>query len=86
MLYLEGMNVRLKPEDLERVRDLVASGAYGDEADVMSAALAALDERDRERKLEWLRARVAEGRKDFEEGRYTELRTDEEIDAFFDAL
>lgn len=79
------MNVRLKPEDEALIREKVASGAYRDETDVMSEALALLAERDAA-KLAWLREAIAAGRRDLAEGRYTELNTDEEIDAFFDSL
>jgi putative addiction module CopG family antidote len=79
------MSLDLKPEVEAVIREKVASGHYRDESDVVSEALALLDERD-QRKLEWLRAKIAAGRKDFDEGRYTELRSDEEIDAFFESL
>jgi putative addiction module CopG family antidote len=49
------------PADLQAsVRRKVESGRYGDEAEVIREALAALDARDRDR-LQALRAKIAEG-------------------------
>ncbi len=56
------------PADLHAtIRQRVASGDYGDESEVIRAALAALTARDHER-LQLLRAKVAEGFAEIERG------------------
>jgi putative addiction module CopG family antidote len=75
------MNVRLKPEDMERVREKVASGAYRDEAEVMSDALDALAQRDAA-----LDAALEEGMADIRAGRVVTVRSKDEMDALFEKL
>ena len=70
------------------VREKVASGLYRDEGEVVRDALRRFGEQERidERKLEELRAAIQIGLDDLEAGRYTEISTEEELEAFFDAL
>jgi putative addiction module CopG family antidote len=68
------MTYPLPPDVAERIHDLVARGQYGNEADVLRAALKAL-ERD-EGDLAAIRAGIA----DYEAGRYQTL---EEFEADF---
>ena len=70
------MNVQLDRETEALVRAKVASGRYGGDADVIRAALRALDDRER---LERLRVLVADGFAPAERGELIEL-TDEHMD------
>jgi putative addiction module CopG family antidote len=79
------MNVRLSPEHEALVREKIASGAYRDEAEVIGDALAALNQREEERRAA-LVAALEEGEADLREGRFVTLRTKEELDAYFAKL
>jgi antitoxin ParD1/3/4 len=73
------MNLRLSPELEDLVREKVASGAYRDQEDVVAKALRLLDVTDRRAALE---AALDEGDADLREGRFIDIDTDEEFDAF----
>jgi putative addiction module CopG family antidote len=73
------MNLRLSPELEGQVREKVASGAYRDQEDVVAKALRLLDVTDRRAALE---AALDEGDADLREGRFIDIDTDEEFDAF----
>ena len=79
------MNVRLSPELEALVRAKIASGDYRDEAEVISDALGALDQREEARRAELLAA-LEEGEADLREGRFVTLRTKEDLDAYFAKL
>jgi len=79
------MNVRLSPEHEALVHAKIASGDYRDEADVIGEALAALDQREEDRRAALLAA-LEEGEADLREGRFIEIGTKEELDAFFARL
>jgi antitoxin ParD1/3/4 len=73
------------PEELARfIHDSVTAGRYPDENEVVRAALQLLEREEEEyqENLEVLRAEVQKGVDDIEAGRYTELNSREEIDAF----
>jgi len=59
------MKIAVKPQDEELIRQRVDSGSYGDAADVVHAALIALDEQER---LGHLRAELSVGLKQLERG------------------
>lgn len=73
------------PEEQARfMRDAVATGRFRDESEVVRAALQLLEQEEEEYRenLETLRAEVQMGMDDIEAGRYTELNSREEIEAF----
>jgi len=82
------MKVELNPAFEKIVREKVESGLYHDAEEVVRDALRLLDRQDRidEEKLEALRAAVQLGIEDVEAGRYTEISSDEELDALFQTL
>ncbi|MDB5526864.1 MAG: type toxin-antitoxin system ParD family antitoxin [Rhizobium sp.] len=61
------ISVPLSDEKREFIAERIASGDYADEAEVLDAALALLEKRQ---KIEILRALIAEGDDDFERGDY----------------
>jgi putative addiction module CopG family antidote len=67
------MVVTLSPELEGLVREMVSSGSYRTEDEVVAHALKRLA----------LDAALDEGEADLREGRFTEISTDEELDAFF---
>jgi antitoxin ParD1/3/4 len=81
------MKVELNPAFEKIVREKVESGLYRDAEEVISDALRLLDRIDRvdEAKLDALRAAVQLGIDDVEAGRFTEISTDEELEALFQA-
>ena len=74
------MNLELTPTLQEFVRSLSETDEYGDANAVICEALRLLRH---ERKTARLRALIQEGFDDIERGDYTEIATDEELDAFF---
>jgi putative addiction module CopG family antidote len=79
------MDVRLPPELEALVREKIASGHYRDEAEVVAAALQVLKARD-EAKLAALLAAIDEGDADLEAGRFIDIDSEEEFDAFIAGL
>ncbi|MDD4889664.1 MAG: type II toxin-antitoxin system ParD family antitoxin [Phycisphaerae bacterium] len=69
------MNVSLTPELERLVKDRVATGLYNSASEVIRESLRLLEARDRMNRmqLEQLRAEVAKGIDDLDNGRYTDL-------------
>jgi putative addiction module CopG family antidote len=76
------MNVRLSPEHEALVRAKIASGDYRDEAEVIGDALAALDQREEDRRTALLTA-LEEGEAALRRGDSVIVRTDEELHTLF---
>ena len=78
----------LPEHEMEYVRRCVSEGRYGDEREVVLAGLHLLErqETSERAKLERLRAEVQKGMDDLENGRYTEINSKEELDAFMDEI
>lgn len=75
------------PEEQARfIRDMLAEGRYRDESEVIRAALQLLEREEAEYRenFEELRAEVQKGLDAIEKGRYIELNSKEEIDAYFE--
>jgi putative addiction module CopG family antidote len=77
------MVVTLPPELEDLIREMVASGDYRDEGEVISRAILLLEEQDRRAALN---AAIEEGEADLREGRFIDIDSDEEFTAFIDAL
>ena len=79
------MNFSLTPALEQFVRDRAASGSYNNASEVVRDALRLLRrvEEERELKMERLRAAIREGDEALARGEYIDLRTDEEVNAFF---
>ncbi len=80
------MPIHVSPDLEERIREKVESGQYDDPSDVIRAAMRLLDTRDR--KLQELRALVAEGLAAAERGEAHELTPElwEEIEREADEM
>ena len=78
------MRIVLTPKLEEMVRNKVASGLYSDSSEVIQEALRLLQERDnlRQGKLDRLREELAKGEADIAAGRFVELSSDDEVQAF----
>jgi len=81
-------HLELSEHDSEFVRRCVLEGRYKDANEVVEAGLRLLEEREEEERiqLERLRAEVKKGTDDLEAGRYTEVNSVEELDAFMDGI
>lgn len=75
------MNVSLTPELERLVADKVGAGMYASASEVVREALRLLHERDahREARLEALRAKIAVGLTDLDEGRVSHATADDII-------
>lgn len=82
------MKIELNDAFEKLVREKVESGLYRDAEEVVRDALRLLDRQIRidEEKLAALRASIQLGIEDVEAGRYVEISSDEELDAFFESL
>lgn len=82
------MQVSLPPKLDAFVKEKVESGEFKDASGVMSEAVRLMQAHDdiRRQKLERLRAEIAKGEADFANGRFTEVRDDEELAEFFARL
>ena len=80
--------VELPDHESEFVRRCILDGRYKDASAVVQAGLRLLEQQEEEarQKLERLRAEVQRGMDDLENGRYTEINSEEELDAFMDAI
>ena len=80
--------IDLPEEQAAQIREMLAAGRYQNESDVIRAALRALEreEEDFQENQEWLRAEVQKGMDAIEEGRYIELNSKEDIDAYFEDM
>lgn len=78
----------LPEHEREYVRRCVSEGRYGNEREVVLAGLHLLERQEatERAKLERFRAEVQKGMDDLENGRYTEVNSDEELDAFLDGI
>jgi len=82
---VNAMHVSLTQELEEIVKRKVASGLYNNASEVIREALRFMENNEEliyQMKLDRLRAKLAEGERDMEEGRFTEL-SHEEIGPFF---
>lgn len=79
------MNFSLTPSLEQFVRDLAESGDYNNASEVVREALRLLKlvEERRQLRMERLRAAVREGDEAVQRGDYTDLDSDEELDALF---
>ncbi|HTQ15324.1 MAG TPA: type II toxin-antitoxin system ParD family antitoxin [Rhizomicrobium sp.] len=82
------MNVSLTPTLEKMVRQKVKSGLYGNASEVMREALRIMQESEglRRARLKRLRGAIAEGDADIAAGRFTEIRDEDELEAFFAKL
>lgn len=78
------MTITLTAELEELVNEKIKSGAYKSADEVVMASLRLL--KAREESVEALRREIMRGVEDIREGRFTELRTDAELDAFSDQI
>jgi antitoxin ParD1/3/4 len=74
----------LPPELEQFVSDQIAKGNFESSSDVVCHAVRLL--RERQIKLEALRAEIDRGLKDLESGNYIELDSESAIEAFFDDI
>jgi antitoxin ParD1/3/4 len=81
-------NVNLTEHFDRLVKSRVASGRFGNASEVVREGLRLLEQRDQEEraKLKWLGSAVSEGIEDVEDGRYTALRSGEEVASFMRQL
>ena len=82
------MNFSLTPNLEQFVRDRAKSGDYNNASEVVREALRLLkrSEEDRALKTARLRAAIAKGDEAVAGGAFTEVSTDEDLDALFDGL
>lgn len=80
-------NVNISEQQAAFIQASIAAGQFCNASEVMRAGLRALEQkmREDELKLKNLRRLVAEGDKDFENGRYVAIEYNQ-IDAFLDKL
>ena len=80
--------IHLAARDAELIRFYVEGGRYACPSDVVSAGLQLLEARDREdeAKLERLRVEVQKGIDDLEAGRYIEMDSEGELEAYLDTV
>lgn len=82
------MHISLTPELENIIKEKVASGLYNNASEVVREALRFMKTNEEliyQMKLNSLRAKLAEGERDLEAGRYKELEQ-EEIGSFFQTL
>ena len=82
------MNFSLTPNLEQFVRDRARSGDYNNASEVVREAIRLLKRLEEQRalKLERLRAAIGDGDEAVARGDFSELGTDEELDAFFAEL
>lgn len=80
--------VDLPDHELEFVRRCVSEGHYEDERAVVLAGLRLLEQQEaaERAKLERFRAEVQKGMDDLENGRYIDINSKEELEAFMDEI
>lgn len=77
------MHVSLTPELEVLIQEKVASGLYGDASEVVREALRFMNNNEewiRQMKLAQLRAKLAEGEHDLDEGRFSQLSAEDLAD------
>lgn len=79
------MNFSLTPSLEQFVRDRAGSGDYNNASEVVREAIRLLKRLEEQRalKMERLRRAVREGDEALARGEFTDLNSDEELDAFF---
>lgn len=82
------MNFSLTPSLEQFVRDRARSGDYNNASEVVREAIRLLKRLEEQRalKLERLRAAIGDGDEALARGEFSELSSDEELDAFFAEL
>jgi antitoxin ParD1/3/4 len=82
------MNFSLTPNLEQFVRDRARSGDYNNASEVVREALRLLKRSEEERVLKTarLRAAIAKGDEALASGAFTEVNSDEDLDAFFGGL
>ena len=82
------MNFSLTPSLEQFVRDRAESGDYNNASEVVREAIRLLRrvEEQRALKMERLRAAIREGDEALARGEFTDLNSDQELDAFFAEL
>ena len=82
------MNVSLTPSLEQFVRDRADSGDYNNASEVVRDAIRLLKRTEEQRalKMERLRAAIREGDEALARGDFTDLNSDQELDAFFAEL
>ena len=82
------MNVSLTPSLEQFVRDRAESGDYNNASEVVRDAIRLLKRTEEQRalKMERLRAAIREGDEALARGEFTDLNSDQELDAFFAEL
>lgn len=82
------VNVSLTEYLARFIQEHVASGHYASASEVVREGLRLLGQREAQDavKLERLRAAVQKGIEDLENGDYTELRSEDEVDDFINAI
>lgn len=85
---MAAQRIEFSQHEVELIDRLVREGVYADASEAVHDGLRLL-ERERAaqaEKLEALRAEVKRGFDDLDEGRYTEINSEEELHAFMDNL
>ncbi len=82
------MNVSLTPSLEQFVRDRANSGDYNNASEVVREAIRLLKRAEERRalKMERLRAAIRDGDEALARGEFTDLNSDQELDAFFAEL
>ncbi len=82
------MNVSLTPSLEQFVRDRAESGDYNNVSEVVREAIRLLKRAEERRalKMERLRAAIRDGDEALARGEFTDLNSDQELDAFFAEL
>ncbi len=82
------MNVSLTPSLEQFVRDRAESGDYNNASEVVREAIRLLKRTEERRalKMERLRAAIREGDEALARGEFTDLNSNQELDAFFAGL
>ena len=82
------MNVSLTPSLEQFVRDRAESGDYNNASEVVREAIRLLKRTEERRalKMERLRAAIRDGDEALARGEFTDLNSDQELDAFFAEL
>lgn len=81
-------NVNLPEHQAEFIRHRIKSGRYQNASEVVRAGLRLLEEYEEEYqlKLERLRAELQKALDDREHGRYIDINSEEELDAYFEEI
>ena len=82
------MNVTLTPKQKSFIKKKIDAGAYANASEIVHEALRLLEDHDdlRRLKLDRLREEIAKGEADIAAGRFTSIKDDKELAAFFASL